>query len=137
MYDEFKHHNGGFYVYIEVPVELLYMIVPEQANNSKTDIIYDEEGNILSYRLKNVLECLTMPPIYSNYGTKCIILLNEKYSPRMNSVNESDIAFWDASLSQLGLGYNSGLWMSLDQSSCINKVSTKLNSAEYYNELDQ
>ena len=121
MNEEFKHpskNNPGLYVFVEAPIELIDSPVPEEARNSTK-----EDGT--QYTL---CEYLTVPPVISNDGTKFIGLLNEALSPRELPVSEADISFWDQFLTPIGLGYDSGGWMT------INQWKNKLASADYCSE---
>ena len=132
-FEEFTHpspNNNGLYIYVQGPAALLDTHVPTNvANAYKIDYV---DGEAVTNGTKTVVEYLTLAPVYSVYSNSVIILLNEKYDPRINGVNEANIAKWDAVLSAYGLGYDSGGWMGLDGSACTNKVSALLNSSAYY-----
>ena len=132
-YDEFRHpspNNTGLYVCIEGPAALIETHVPTNVANCWVTST-DADGNTVTNGTKVLVDYLTMPPVYSVDSNSVVILLNEKYDPRMTSVAVSDIAAWDTNLSAYGLGYASGGWMGLDGSPCTNKVSDLLQSERY------
>lgn len=125
MYEEFTNPDNGFlYVWVEGPVQMLDMEIPSEAANSKRD-----DGT-----QKTPRDYLTLEPMISKDGKTAIILLNEMLEPRRIGVVEENIAKWDKFLAPLGLGYATGSWMGLDQSTCENKVSKRI--AEAYSDED-
>jgi hypothetical protein len=125
MYEEFTNPDNGFlYVWVEGPVQMLDMEIPSEAANSKR-----ADGT-----QKTPRDYLTLEPMISKDGKTAIILLNEMLEPRRIGVVEENIAKWDTFLAPLGLGYATGSWMGLDQSTCENKVSKRI--AEAYSDED-
>lgn len=125
MYEEFTNPDNGFlYVWVEGPVQMLDMEIPSEAANSKR-----ADG-----AKKTPRDYLTLEPMISKDGKTAIILLNEMLEPRRIGVVEENIAKWDKFLAPLGLGYATGSWMGLDQSTCENKVSKRI--AEAYSDED-
>lgn len=123
-YVDYKHpQNGHYYVYITVPVAMLDLTAPADANNAKKDIVYDEEtGEELSYELKTMREYLTLEPVVSVDGTTAICLLNEAYTARQKGVSYEDIVFWDEHLTEYGLGSVSGAWMTIEQARTLRET---------------
>ncbi len=110
-YSKFLHSNGCYYAWVEVPITMLQLTAPADATNAKKNVVYDDEtGEETSYELKTMTEYLTLDPIISEDGTKCICLLNEAQEPRRKGVDEGDLAFWDSYLAEYNIG--SDVWMS-------------------------
>ena len=102
MYEKYKHpDNDGLYAYVEAPTALLDTPVPAEARNA-----LNSQG-----QPKSIQNYLTIPPVISLDGTKCIILLNEYLEGRTRLVDVADLDFWNGSLNAFGLA--EARWMTI------------------------